>query len=101
MRWPWEDIPAPGRRRVFRGREADLRLPCSLPGKKQSFEYKAILGPQQPSHLLEVPGGQHSTAFYMEGLAFPDASFAGLVSLTISLLDTSKPVGKDGGRGEP
>ncbi|KAM5270268.1 protein-arginine deiminase type-4 isoform 2-T2 [Hipposideros larvatus] len=60
-------------------------------GKKQSFEYKVILGPQQPSHLLEVPGGQHSTDFYMEGLAFPDASFPGLVSLTISLLDTSKP----------
>lgn len=59
--------------------------------KKQSFEYKVILGPQQPSHLLEVPGGQHSTDFYMEGLAFPDASFPGLISLTISLLDTSKP----------
>lgn len=37
----------------------------------------------------------------MEGLAFPDANFPGLISLTVSLLDTSDPVGQDGGRGEP
>lgn len=29
----------------------------------------------------------------MEGLAFPDASFPGLVSLHLSLLDVSNPVG--------
>ncbi|XP_054435591.1 protein-arginine deiminase type-4 [Pteronotus mesoamericanus] len=58
---------------------------------KQASGYRAILGPQQPSHPLELPGGQHSIDFYVEGLAFPDANFQGLVSLTISLLDVSKP----------
>ncbi|XP_045715331.1 protein-arginine deiminase type-4-like [Phyllostomus hastatus] len=58
---------------------------------KQPSGYQAILGPQQPSHALQLPGGQHSTDFYVEGLAFPDANFPGLVSLTLSLLDTSNP----------
>ncbi|XP_037010679.2 protein-arginine deiminase type-4 isoform X2 [Artibeus jamaicensis] len=56
---------------------------------KQPSGYRAILGPQRPSHALQLPGGQHSTDFYVEGLAFPDANFPGLVSLTVSLLDTS------------
>lgn len=61
-----------------------------------------VLGPQQPSHPLELPGGQHSVDFYVEGLAFPDVNFPGLISLTISLLDTSNPVGQDGSlRGHP
>lgn len=52
-----------------------------------------VLGPQQFSHCLELPGGQHSTDFYVEGLAFPDVDFEGLIPLTISLLDKSNPVG--------
>jgi protein-arginine deiminase len=32
--------------------------------------------------------------FYVEGLAFPDAGFSGLISLGVSLLDTSDPVGQ-------
>ena len=51
------------------------------------------LGPQQFSYCLELPGGQHSTDFYVEGLAFPDADFNGLMPLTIALLDKSNPVG--------
>ncbi|XP_044625738.1 protein-arginine deiminase type-4 isoform X3 [Equus asinus] len=58
---------------------------------KQRSRYKVVLGPQQPSHALELPGGQHSVDFHVEGLAFPDASFSGLVSLTVSLLGASKP----------
>lgn len=58
-----------------------------------------ILGPQQPSQPLKLPSGQHSTDFYVEGLAFADANFPGLISLTVSLLDVSKPVGQDGGGG--
>lgn len=45
-----------------------------------------ILGPRHPSHPLELQGGHHSADFYVEGLAFPDASFPGLVSLNVSLL---------------
>ncbi|XP_036300427.1 protein-arginine deiminase type-4 isoform X1 [Pipistrellus kuhlii] len=61
------------------------------PGGKQHLRYQVILGPQQPSHALELPGGQHSTDLYVEGLAFPDATFPGLIFLTISLLDTAIP----------
>ncbi|XP_037355295.1 protein-arginine deiminase type-4 [Talpa occidentalis] len=58
---------------------------------KKSSRYRVILGPEQPSHSLSVPGGQHCARFYVEGLAFPDANFPGLISLTISLLDMSNP----------
>ncbi|DAA32210.1 protein-arginine deiminase type-4 [Bos taurus] len=60
-------------------------------GGQQPSRYSAVLGPERPSHLLELPGGQRSTHFYVEGLAFPDASFPGLVSLHLSLLDVSNP----------
>ncbi|XP_062049100.1 protein-arginine deiminase type-4 [Lepus europaeus] len=53
--------------------------------------YLAVLGPQQPSHVLELPAGQHHTEFYAEGLSFPDTGFPGLISLCVSLLDTSNP----------
>ncbi|XP_004678603.1 PREDICTED: protein-arginine deiminase type-4 isoform X2 [Condylura cristata] len=56
---------------------------------KKSSRYRVVLGPQQPSHSLELPGGQHRAHFYVEGLAFPDANFPGLISLTVSLLDIS------------
>ncbi|XP_021056242.1 protein-arginine deiminase type-4 [Mus pahari] len=58
---------------------------------KLPSRYKVALGPQQSSYLLELPGGQHSIDFYVEGLAFPDADFKGLIPLTISLLDKSNP----------
>lgn len=67
-------------------------------GGKLPSKYKVVLGPQQFSHRLELPGGQHSTDFYVEGLAFPDADFKGLISLTVSLLDKSNPVGLGLGR---
>ncbi|XP_023407791.1 protein-arginine deiminase type-4 [Loxodonta africana] len=58
---------------------------------KSPSKYEEVLGPKQPSHALELPGGQQSTNFYVEALDFPDASFSGLISLGISLLDTSNP----------
>lgn len=68
-------------------------MPCLCLGGKLPSRYKVVLGPQQFSHRLELLGGQHSTDFYVEGLAFPDADFKGLIPLTISLLDKSNPVG--------
>lgn len=79
----------------------DLSLHCSLLGAKHHSGFQVILGPQQPSHLLKLPDGQHSTDFYVEGLTFPDANFPGLISLIISLLSTANPVGQRGGRGVP
>lgn len=83
------------------GEDTNLSLLCSLLGGKQLSKYRMILGPQQPSHPLELLSGEHSTDFYVEGLAFPDANFPGLISLTISLLDTSHPVGQRGGEEVP
>ncbi|XP_045404548.1 protein-arginine deiminase type-4 isoform X1 [Lemur catta] len=60
-------------------------------GGKVGSKCRVVLGPQQPSHPLKLPGGQHSTDFYVEGLAFPDTDFPGLITLTVSLLDTSNP----------
>lgn len=67
------------------------------PGSKVAPRYKVVLGPQQPSHILELPAGQHDADFYAEGLSFPDAGFPGFISFSVSLLDTSKLVGVAGG----
>ncbi|XP_004637740.1 protein-arginine deiminase type-4 [Octodon degus] len=66
--------------RVFQATRENL--PC---------KYEVVLGPEQPCHPLELPGGQHNTDFYVEGLTFPDADFPGLISIRISLLDISNP----------
>ncbi|KAM6216932.1 protein-arginine deiminase type-4-like [Rhynchocyon petersi] len=58
---------------------------------KSPSKYMTVLGPQQPSHDLKLPGGRHSATFYVEGLAFPDVDFPGLISLSVSLLDASNP----------
>ncbi|NWU38624.1 PADI1 deiminase, partial [Hylia prasina] len=48
--------------------------------------YKPVLGPDQLSYVLEHAGHGDST-FYVEGLAFPDRGFSGLVSFSASLLE--------------
>ncbi|XP_068018833.1 LOW QUALITY PROTEIN: protein-arginine deiminase type-1-like [Melanerpes formicivorus] len=53
--------------------------------------YKAVLGPEQLSYVLEQPGSGENT-FYVEGLAFPDLGFSGLVSFSASLLEATHQV---------
>ncbi|NXE70532.1 PADI1 deiminase, partial [Calcarius ornatus] len=48
--------------------------------------YKPVLGPDKLSYVLEHAGHGDST-FYVEGLAFPDRDFSGLVSFSASLLE--------------
>ncbi|NXC91646.1 PADI1 deiminase, partial [Cercotrichas coryphoeus] len=48
--------------------------------------YKPVLGPDKLSYVLEHAGRGDST-FYVEGLAFPDRGFSGLVSFSASLLE--------------
>nr|XP_012618558.1 protein-arginine deiminase type-4 isoform X1 [Microcebus murinus] len=60
-------------------------------GGRVASRCRVVLGPGQPSHPLKLPGGRHSTDFYVEGLAFPDSDFPGLITLTVSLLDESNP----------
>ncbi|NWY95139.1 PADI1 deiminase, partial [Loxia curvirostra] len=48
--------------------------------------YKPVLGPDKLSYVLDHAGHGDST-FYVEGLAFPDRGFTGLVSFSASLLE--------------
>lgn len=47
-----------------------------------------MLGPQQLYYEVERHPGERKISFYVEGLTFPDADFLGLVSLSVSLVDT-------------
>ncbi|XP_064534924.1 protein-arginine deiminase type-1-like isoform X1 [Pseudopipra pipra] len=48
--------------------------------------YKPVLGPDKLSYVLD-PVGSGENTFYVEGLAFPDRGFSGLVSFSASLLE--------------
>ncbi|XP_047583220.1 protein-arginine deiminase type-1 isoform X2 [Lutra lutra] len=50
--------------------------------------YKQVLGPQRLSYEVERQQGEQKISFFVEGLTFPDADFLGLVSLSVSLVDT-------------
>ncbi|KFP42485.1 Protein-arginine deiminase type-1, partial [Chlamydotis macqueenii] len=47
---------------------------------------KPVLGPDKLSYVLDHVGSGENT-FYVEGLAFPDVGFSGLVSVSASLLE--------------
>ncbi|XP_058427111.1 protein-arginine deiminase type-1 isoform X2 [Marmota monax] len=64
-----------------------VRVFCPRGGDSLS-DYKQVLGPQRRSYEVERQPGQRQVPFYVEGLAFPDAEFPGLVSLSVSLMDT-------------
>ncbi|XP_054857233.1 protein-arginine deiminase type-3-like [Eublepharis macularius] len=53
---------------------------------KPVSQYPVVLGPKNASY--KVKGGRNQEAvFYVEGLAFPDANFSGLVSFHVTLLE--------------
>ncbi|XP_049627977.1 protein-arginine deiminase type-1 [Suncus etruscus] len=60
---------------------------CARGGNHLS-DYKQVLGPQRLSYEVERQPGEQEIHFYVEGLTFPDADFVGLVSLSVSLIDT-------------
>lgn len=47
-----------------------------------------MLGAQHLSYEVERQRGERKISFFVEGLTFPDADFLGLVSLSVSLVDT-------------
>ncbi|XP_003989574.2 protein-arginine deiminase type-1 [Felis catus] len=51
-------------------------------------DYKQVLGPQRLSYEVERQPGERKISFFVEGLAFPDVDFLGLVSLSVSLVHT-------------
>ncbi|ELK10468.1 Protein-arginine deiminase type-1 [Pteropus alecto] len=60
---------------------------CARGGNSLS-DYKQVLGPHHQSYKVERQPGERKISFYVEGLTFPDADFVGLVSLSVSLVDT-------------
>nr|XP_056721577.1 protein-arginine deiminase type-3-like [Euleptes europaea] len=53
---------------------------------REVSQYRAVLGPRNSSY--EVKGVRDQEAvFYVEGLAFPDVDFSGLVSFHVTLLE--------------
>jgi hypothetical protein len=56
-----------------------------------------VLGPNHLSYEVERQPGEQVIRLHVEGLAFPDAHFLGLVSLSVSLVDMG--VGTALGRG--
>ncbi|XP_051844373.1 protein-arginine deiminase type-1-like isoform X2 [Antechinus flavipes] len=60
----------------------------SLAGGNRISDYKRVLGPDKLSYSVARGPGEQEITFYVEGLAFPDADFFGLVSFDITLMDT-------------
>lgn len=55
-------------------------------GSDSHPHYKPVLGPDKLSYVLDHVGSGENI-FYVEGLAFPDVGFSGLVSFSASLLE--------------
>ncbi|NXG64110.1 PADI1 deiminase, partial [Hemiprocne comata] len=80
---------------IFADYQVVLHVPESDADKVRVFHairddshprYKPVLGPNKLSYVLDHVGSGENT-FYVEGLAFPDAGFSGLVSFSASLLE--------------
>ncbi|XP_019367483.1 PREDICTED: protein-arginine deiminase type-3-like [Gavialis gangeticus] len=52
-------------------------------------QHMHVLGPEKLFYVVEHALGEEEHTFYVEGLAFPDADFSGLVSFHATMLDTS------------
>ena len=57
-------------------------------GGNSLLDYEPVLGPQHLSYEVARQPGERKIRLYVEGLSFPDANFLGLVSLSVSLVDT-------------
>ncbi|XP_071623118.1 protein-arginine deiminase type-1-like isoform X2 [Heliangelus exortis] len=84
-----------GPRAIFADYQVVLHLPEKDADKVRVFHairsdsqpsYKPVLGPDKLSYVLDHVGSGENT-FYVEGLAFPDEGFSGLVSFSASLLE--------------
>ena len=57
-------------------------------GGDSVLDYEPVLGPQHASYKVARQPGERKIRLCVEGLSFPDADFSGLVSLSVSLVDT-------------
>lgn len=56
-------------------------------GNDSVSSYEHVLGSDKLSYTVKCRDGKAKHSFYAEGLAFPDADFAGLISLHATLLE--------------
>ncbi|NWT96190.1 PADI2 deiminase, partial [Urocynchramus pylzowi] len=54
--------------------------------------FKPILGGSKLAYTVRPSRHHHESVFYVEGLAFPDVDFSGLVSLHVTLLESPEKV---------
>ncbi|NWS20023.1 PADI1 deiminase, partial [Pachyramphus minor] len=64
-------------------------------------EYKHVLGGSKLSYTVKPSRHQEESVFYVEGLAFPDVNFSGLVAFHVTLLESPEKVPALGGWDEP
>ncbi|XP_066493416.1 protein-arginine deiminase type-3-like [Tiliqua scincoides] len=58
-------------------------------GNESPSSYEHVLGSDKLSYAVKCTDGKAKHSFFVEGLAFPDADFAGLISLHATLLEHS------------
>uniref|UniRef100_A0ABM5ENX8 Protein-arginine deiminase n=1 Tax=Pogona vitticeps TaxID=103695 RepID=A0ABM5ENX8_9SAUR len=58
-------------------------------GSSSLSSYERVLGSEKLSYAVGQTDGEEQHTFYVEGLAFPDANFNGLISLHATLLERS------------
>ncbi|XP_063001119.1 protein-arginine deiminase type-1-like [Elgaria multicarinata webbii] len=58
-------------------------------GNASLSNYEHVLGSDKLSYTVGRTDGKEQRTFYVEGLAFPDVDFKGLVSLNVTLLEQS------------
>nr|XP_032607997.2 protein-arginine deiminase type-4 isoform X1 [Taeniopygia guttata] len=86
-----------GPRATFAGHRLLLHLDFGHADKIRVFyggdgaeleKFQPILGGSKLSYTVRPGRHQHDSVFYVEGLAFPDVDFSGLVSLHVTLLES-------------
>ncbi|NXP63332.1 PADI1 deiminase, partial [Chloropsis cyanopogon] len=85
-----------GPRAIFSGHRLLLHVDFGDADKLRVFyggdgaeleEFKQVLGGSKLAYAVRPSRHRHESVFYVEGLAFPDVAFAGLVSLHVTLLE--------------
>ncbi|NXT91051.1 PADI1 deiminase, partial [Anhinga rufa] len=90
-----------GPRTIFAGNRLLLHVDFSDADKVGVFyggnsialeEYKHVLGGSKLTYAVKPSRHQEESVFYVEGLAFPDTGFSGLVAFHVTLLENPEKV---------
>ncbi|KAM5320138.1 inactive protein-arginine deiminase type-6 [Glossophaga mutica] len=60
------------------------------PQEDSSSTFELVLGPGQPTHTFSLLENSFQETFYVEATEFPSASFSGLISFSLSLVEESQ-----------